>query len=500
MPAARYWRIVGLESYDGGDLELSELHLYGAGGRLDDGATLTCTVAPSSGTLAALKDDDVGTTCRFTGAAVRAGGFSMLWDFGVTPTDVTGLRLGAVGRDVFLSGCMLQHSPDGLAWEHLAHFSRYEWPGFGQYTAAPAVGGDANFAAVSLLLHMDGADGGTLFADSSSTPKTVTAHGGASISTAQSKFGGAALSVVGTGTSTGGGRLLVADSPDFDVPTGDFTLEMFCRASAFQSSAILFNKANGMAGGYPVQVYVTTSGSITVWGYTSGGSMLYSASTANGALPVGAWRHLAFTRHGSDIRIFVDGVLSAATSYAGSLPTNAFPVSIGAYSGGNYGFTGHIDEVRFTKGVARYITAFSPPNAPFPNGSGGEGGTVFLPPVAHAAHLVARLAASAPVHAFATSAPRALATARDVEFGGRGVVSGTVKRDADPVDLPMRRRVRLFDERSGLLVREAWSEAATGAYSFAGLDATRTYTAVAYDHDRAYRAVIADNMTPEVPA
>lgn len=495
MPAARYWRIVGLESYDGGDLELSELHLYGAGGRLDDGATLTCTVAPSFGTLAALKDDDVGTTCRFAGAAVRAGGFALAWDFGAAPADVIGLRLGAVGRDVFLSGCMLQHSSDGLAWEHLAHFSRYGWPGSGQYTAAPTVG-DANFAAVSLLLHMDGADGATLFADSSSTPKTVTAHGGASISTVQSKFGGAAMSVVGAGSGAGGGRLLVADSPDFDVSTGDFTLEMFCRASAFQNTAILFNKANGTAGGYPVQVYVTMSGSIVVWSYSSGG-MLYSASTADGALPVGAWRHLAFTRHGSDIRIFVDGVLSGATSYAGSLPTNAFPVSIGAYSEGQYGFTGHIDEVRFTKGVARYITAFSPPNAPFQDSSGGEGGAVFLPPAAHAAHLVARIAASAPVHAFSTSAPSAIATARDVEFGGAGVVSGTVKRDADPVDLPMRRRVRLFDERSGLLVREAWSEAATGAYSFAGLDATRTYTVVAYDHEHHYRAVIADNMTPE---
>lgn len=93
-----------------------------------------------------------------------------------------------------------------------------------------------------------------------------------------------------------------------------------------------------------------------------------------------------------------------------------------------------------------------------------------------------------------------LELARDIEFGGCGVVIGTVKRDADPVDLPMRRRVRLFDERSGLLVREAWSDAATGAYSFAGLDASRTYTVVAYDHDHAYRAVIADNMTPEVPA
>ena len=72
MPAARYWRIVGIETYAGGDLELSELHLYGASGRLDATATLTSTVAPTAGTLAALQDDNLGTTCRFAGAAVRA--------------------------------------------------------------------------------------------------------------------------------------------------------------------------------------------------------------------------------------------------------------------------------------------------------------------------------------------------------------------------------------------------------------------------------------------
>ena len=43
MAAARYWRLVGIETYAGGDLELSELHLYGASGRLDAAATLTST-------------------------------------------------------------------------------------------------------------------------------------------------------------------------------------------------------------------------------------------------------------------------------------------------------------------------------------------------------------------------------------------------------------------------------------------------------------------------
>ena len=86
MPAARYWRIVGIETYTGGDLELSELHLYGAAGRLDATATLTSTIAPTAGTLAALQDDDLDTSCRFAGTAVRASGFALAWDFGAGNT------------------------------------------------------------------------------------------------------------------------------------------------------------------------------------------------------------------------------------------------------------------------------------------------------------------------------------------------------------------------------------------------------------------------------
>ena len=78
MPAARYWRIVGVETYAGGDLELSELHLYDASGRVDAAATLTSTIAPAAGTLAALQDDNLATICRFVGASVHSSGFALV--------------------------------------------------------------------------------------------------------------------------------------------------------------------------------------------------------------------------------------------------------------------------------------------------------------------------------------------------------------------------------------------------------------------------------------
>jgi hypothetical protein len=39
------------------------------------------------------------------------------------------------------------------------------------------------------------------------------------------------------------------------------------------------------------------------------------------------------------------------------------------------------------------------------------------------------------------------------------------------------------------------SDAATGAYSFDGVDADRTYAVFSYDYTGTYRAVVADNLS-----
>lgn len=83
---------------------------------------------------------------------------------------------------------------------------------------------------------------------------------------------------------------------------------------------------------------------------------------------------------------------------------------------------------------------------------------------------------------------------RDMVFGGFGLVSGTL---AVAPATPVARRVRLFRERDGLMVRETWSDPVTGAYSFPYIDRSYVYTVVAYDYLHTYRAVVADNITPD---
>lgn len=85
---------------------------------------------------------------------------------------------------------------------------------------------------------------------------------------------------------------------------------------------------------------------------------------------------------------------------------------------------------------------------------------------------------------------------RNAYQGGNGRVLGTVKMAGTP-NTPLSRKVRLIDETTGLLVREMWSTPA-GDYAFLNVDTLHKYTVVAYDHTHDKRAVIADNITPEL--
>lgn len=91
----------------------------------------------------------------------------------------------------------------------------------------------------------------------------------------------------------------------------------------------------------------------------------------------------------------------------------------------------------------------------------------------------------------------ALQKSRDYIHGGAGFITGTVEEKATP-NIPLRRRVRLHRDVDGMMVRETWSHATTGAYTFTDINPAYTYHTIAFDYARNYRAVIADNLTPEV--
>lgn len=74
-------------------------------------------------------------------------------------------------------------------------------------------------------------------------------------------------------------------------------------------------------------------------------------------------------------------------------------------------------------------------------------------------------------------------------------ITGTTKNTGTP-ELPVRRRVRLHDQPTGRPLREVWSDAITGAYSFDWIRQGAFYI-TAFDHTGSYGGVIETDVTPE---
>jgi len=82
-------------------------------------------------------------------------------------------------------------------------------------------------------------------------------------------------------------------------------------------------------------------------------------------------------------------------------------------------------------------------------------------------------------------------TRRDIAYGGGYAIRDHVTRYDQPVTCP----VRLCDRKSGVLLREMWSDPTTGAYAFEGLDPAGDYLIYALDPARAAKPDINDQLT-----
>ena len=222
--------------------------------------------------------------------------------------------------------------------------------------------GDASFANVSLLLHMDGSNGSTAFTDSSLKSLTVTANGNAQISTAQSKFPGASGLFDGTGDF-----LSTPYTSDFSFETGDFTIEawVYVTSSADERTIACTYTTFAVGTGFLLDVDVTTR----VPRFFSGDSGSALSIISSIAVALNTWAHVAVCRASGTVRLFVDGVIGGSsttvTNMDGTGSSNLYVGTLGT-SGTNQ-FAGHIDDLRITKGVARYAANFTPPTAPFFN-------------------------------------------------------------------------------------------------------------------------------------
>lgn len=230
--------------------------------------------------------------------------------------------------------------------------------------------GDPSFSNVSLLLHGNGTNGSTTITDSSPSPKIATVTGNAQISTAQSKFGGA--SIVFDKVDD---RISYASNNLFAFETGDFTVEAWIYSRDVSTAARGWLQTSTTVGGLQANYNsglsviqgVNGSGNTANGGICVAidGSNFFGSSGSTVVLIANQWQHIAVTRSSTTCRVFVDGSeVGTRTSSANLTGAN---LVVGGYYNTNFLFDGYIDDLRITKGVARYTANFTPPDAPFPD-------------------------------------------------------------------------------------------------------------------------------------
>jgi len=176
--------------------------------------------------------------------------------------------------------------------------------------------------------------------------------GDAQVSTSVKKFGTGSMAFDGTGD-----YLKQPTSVNLSFGSGDFTLECWAYFTSVANFPTLTDSrvTSASTAGFnlglstaKVQIYSTSQ-------------ILIGAT----ALSANTWYHIAVTRASGTLKIWLNGVQDATVANSTNWSDTTFLV--GATPTPTNYMTGYIDDLRITKGYARYTATFTPPTAAFPN-------------------------------------------------------------------------------------------------------------------------------------
>jgi hypothetical protein len=224
--------------------------------------------------------------------------------------------------------------------------------------AGPALT-DPFFSNVSLLLK--GEDSNII--DSSVPPKSITAIGSAATSTTQARFGNRSIYFDNLNSYL----QVTGSSTPFAMGTGDWTVEFWIYHSSrptTQAGARIFDTLGlGAGAANAIRITINASGAIVFLRYS------INVLTSSITVPLQTWTHICCEKSNAQLRMFIGGQLAGSLGDTADYicGTNRPLIGVDSFDEASSLFNGYIDEMRVTKGIARYQSAFSPPTAPFPD-------------------------------------------------------------------------------------------------------------------------------------
>ena len=266
----------------------------------------------------------------------------------MTPTEPTyiGLRTGT-----------------GTPYPFTGYISSWRWVvGSAVYTSAftPPTAPVTAISNTSLLLNFTNA--GIIDNSMSNNLETV---GNAQISTSVKKYGTGSIYI----PSPLGQKLKIPPTRDLVFGTSDFTMECWYYAISKPDVAPCLI-TNDETASFPTNYWAihdrhnSAANKFSFWAGNANGSAAFLTGTTN--VQNGTWYHVAVTRSGSTFRLFVDGVVEATGTSSASLDGDvAKAINIGRSGYADSYMNGYIDDLRITKGKARYTSNFTPPTSAF---------------------------------------------------------------------------------------------------------------------------------------
>ena len=211
-------------------------------------------------------------------------------------------------------------------------------------------------AFTKLLLHFDETAGATVTNDASTSGNHGAATPFAGFATAAGgKFGGYG--------NFAGGCVQYADHVDWDFSSGDFTVDgwFYCTGGFGTTRQIIGQADPGVSlAGYSWAVWIAASNQLTA--SVGNGSTTFGASTAT-TITAGGWHHFAFVRTGNILKLFLDGIQEGGNiAFSGAVLNSAYKLGIGCVGEltGSQLWVGALDEIRISKGKARWTSNFIP--------------------------------------------------------------------------------------------------------------------------------------------
>lgn len=245
-------------------------------------------------------------------------------------------------------------------------------PGTNSVAVGAPDGTDPHWESTVLLLSCDGANGSDTFTDESFAARgtgdaNVGSGNGAHVDTSVKKFGTGSMALDGTAD-----QVQFADSADWHF-TGDFTIETWARFTTVESADALISQWNSLANqrSWLLQYNGDAGTNNLAFSASNDGTATALTLSSNWTPVADTFYHLCVDRSGDVFRMYIDGTMVDKDTVVMTFHNSTTPLRIGCIFGaaGEVNFhNGFQDEIRITKGVARYASdgGFSVPTAAYP--------------------------------------------------------------------------------------------------------------------------------------